>query len=150
VALWIRDELRTLGLRGFAKTSGALGTHVVVPLAPPVAFDRTKAFARDVSGRMVAQHPDVVTTKSTRALRPGRVLVDWLQNDPTRMTVAPYSLRATDWPSVSSPVTWDEVEEAVAAGRPESLVFLAGDVLERIDRLGDLMAEGLTAAQTLR
>ena len=73
-----------------------------------------------------------------RAARPGKVYVDWLQNDPTRQTVAPYSLRGLPWPTVATPVRWEEVEHAAQVGRPELLFFTPADVLERIERYGDL------------
>jgi bifunctional non-homologous end joining protein LigD len=75
-----------------------------------------------------------------RAARPGKVYVDWLQNDPTRQTVAPYSLRGLPWPVVATPVRWDEVERAAAEERPELLFFTPADVLERVERDGDLFA----------
>jgi bifunctional non-homologous end joining protein LigD len=71
------------------------------------------------------------------------VLVDWLQNDPARSTVAPYSLRGTAWPTVSTPITWDEVETCARERRPELLTFLASDVLDRVDRVGDVWASGV-------
>ena len=88
-------------------------------------------------------------TTQNRKERAGRVLVDWLQNDATRSTVAPYSLRATPFPTVSTPVTWEEVDQAVATKRPELLTFLAADALARIDRLGDVHAPVLELTQTL-
>jgi bifunctional non-homologous end joining protein LigD len=83
-----------------------------------------------------------------RSLRRGKVLVDWVQ-DPTRSTVAPYSLRAAPWPLVSTPLSWDEVENAVYGGRPERLFITSDSVLERVDRLGDVFAPVLELEQTL-
>ncbi|MDQ4082162.1 MAG: non-homologous end-joining DNA ligase, partial [Actinomycetota bacterium] len=119
VALRLREVLAGLGLASFAKTSGSVGLHVFVPLNVPHTYAETRGFARAVAAHLVAEHPDGVTDKQKRALRTGKILVDWLQNDPMRSTVAPYSLRATPWPSVSTPVAWDEVEAARAARRPE-------------------------------
>ncbi len=81
--------------------------------------------------------------------RRGKVFVDWLQNDPTRQTVAPYSLRGLPWPTVATPVTWAEVEQAVEERRPERLAFLAEDVLERLDRKGDVFLGVLELEQML-
>ena len=75
-----------------------------------------------------------------RAARPGKVYVDWLQNDPARQTVAPYSLRGLPRPVVATPVRWDEVEAAAEEERPELLFFTPADVLERVERDGDLFA----------
>jgi bifunctional non-homologous end joining protein LigD len=96
----------------------------------------TKALARELSAR-VAAALDLVVLEMKRTVRAGRVYVDWLQNDPSRQTVAAYSLRGMPWPLVATPVTWDEVE-AAAGGRPEQLVFGPADVLARIERDGDL------------
>jgi bifunctional non-homologous end joining protein LigD len=117
------------------KTSGLLGLHVYVPRRAP--FADTKTLARNVAAELAAETPELVTTTQKRAARRGKVLVDWLQNDPTRSTVAPYSLRAAPWPLASTPLSWDEVERAK---EPRELVFTAEDVLARLDRYGDLFA----------
>ena len=78
------------------------------------------------------------SVEQTRSLRAGRVLVDWLQNDVTRQTVAPYSLRGLPFPTIAAPVRWEELERAAAKARPESLVFTPADVRARIERDGDL------------
>ena len=148
VALWLRSELERLGLAAFAKTSGSVGLHLVVPLNEPHAFAETKAFARSLAGRAAADL-DGVVDRQARSARTGKVLVDWLQNDPMRSTVAPYSLRATDWPTVSTPVSWDEVEHCAATGRPEALTFDADAVLARIELHGDLFEPVLMTRQRL-
>jgi bifunctional non-homologous end joining protein LigD len=140
VALRVIDVLGSLGLPTLAKVSGARGVHVVVPLAPGHTFDHTKAAARTLAGRLEREAPDRMTATMARRERRGRVLVDWLQNDPTRSTVAAYSPRATPVPLVSMPVTTDELRDAVRAGRPELLRFGFRSALERIDRVGDLFA----------
>jgi bifunctional non-homologous end joining protein LigD len=140
LALVLRSRLADLGLTAFVKTSGSVGLHVEVPLAPGHSFDRTKAFARSLAACGSAERPDLVTDVIDRSRRGGLVYLDWIQNDQSRSTVAPYSLRATPWPLVSTPLTWSELEEAVATDRPESLVFGPGDVLGRVERLGDLFA----------
>jgi bifunctional non-homologous end joining protein LigD len=140
VALILRDRLDALGLPSYAKTSGSVGLHVYVPLAAGHSFEQTKAFARTLARELATDRPDLVTDVITRSRRAGLVYLDWIQNDASRSTVAAYSLRATPWPLVSTPVTWAELEEAVDAGRPEQLVFGPRDVLERVERLGDLFA----------
>jgi bifunctional non-homologous end joining protein LigD len=149
VALRLRAELDELGLAAFPKTSGSVGLHAYVPLNAPHTYDDTKTFARGLARRLAAADPERVTERAQRAERAGRVLVDWLQNDPTRSTVAPYSLRGTAWPTVSAPVAWAEVEEAAAERRPELLTFDARLVLDRLDRLGDLFAPVLEVEQAL-
>ncbi|MDQ3991382.1 MAG: non-homologous end-joining DNA ligase [Actinomycetota bacterium] len=149
VALWLREVLDGLGLEAFAKTSGAVGLHVYVPLGPGHRYDATKPFARGVARLLAERNPDRVIERMTRSLRPGKVLVDWLQNDPTRSTVAPYSLRAMAWPTVSTPVTWDEVEGAVRDRSPGTVTFQPGDVLDRIERMGDLFGPVLEIDQSL-
>ena len=108
-----------------------------------------KAFARALAEALARQWPDEVVTEMDKSRRAGKVLVDWLQNDPTRQTVAPYSLRGMPWPTVATPVTWEEVERAAAEDNAEALTFLAEHVLERIEREGDLFAQVLELEQTL-
>ncbi|HET7026664.1 MAG TPA: non-homologous end-joining DNA ligase [Candidatus Limnocylindrales bacterium] len=149
VALLLRLRLASVGLEAWPKTSGSVGLHVYVPLAPGHTFDQTKTFARSLAAELAAAHPDLVTDVIDRSRRAGLVYLDWIQNDASRSTVAAYSLRATPWPLVSTPVTWEELEDAVASSRPESLVFTPRDVLARVDRLGDLfapLAESSTAS----
>jgi bifunctional non-homologous end joining protein LigD len=140
VALLLRSRLASAGLDAVPKTSGSVGLHVYVPLAPGHTFERTKAFARSLAASLAAEHPDLVTNVIDRSRRAGLVYLDWIQNDASRSTVAPYSLRVTPWPLVSTPITWEELEDAVGSSRPESLVFTPRDVLARIDRFGDLFA----------
>lgn len=143
VALLLRDLLEELGLKSFAKTSGSLGLHLHVPVGAPHDGEHVKRFARAVAEALAQAHPDTVIAEVDKSRRAGKVFVDWLQNDPTRQTVAPYSLRGLTWPTVATPVTWDEVERA------DALTFLGEDVLERIERKGDLFAGVLTLEQEL-
>jgi bifunctional non-homologous end joining protein LigD len=143
VALLLRDLLDELGLASFAKTSGSLGLHLHVPLGTPHDGERVKAFARAVSEALAQAHPETVIASVDKSRRAGKVFLDWLQNDPTRQTVAPYSLRGLAWPTVATPVTWDEVERA------DALTFLGDDVLERVARDGDLFEPVLTLEQEL-
>ena len=133
VALLVRDLLAEVGLTLFAKTSGSKGMQVSAPVevSDPA---HTSAFARSVAQRLEREHPGLVVSRMTKALRPGKVLVDWSQNNPAKTTVAPYSLRAREEPTVSTPVTWDEVNNG------GSLRFTAPQVLDRIARGGDLFA----------
>ena len=149
VALRLRDALESVDLKGFAKTSGSVGMHVVVPLNSPHTWEETKAFARELARELVHELPDLVVDKQSRSLRRGKVLVDWLQNDPTRSTVAPYSLRAHGWPLVSTPVSWEEVRAAAENGREDGLLFEPAAVLDRVERVGDLYEPVLSLEQRL-
>jgi bifunctional non-homologous end joining protein LigD len=143
VALALRDRLERDGLRGFAKTSGLAGLHVYVPLNGTATFDDAKTYARTIAHALAEEQPARVVARNPKRLRGGKVLVDWLQNDPARSMVAPYSLRGMIFPTVSMPVTWDEVE------RGEPLVFIARDTVPRIEAHGDLFADVLRLRQSL-
>ena len=149
VALFVRSELEQRGLSSVAKTSGSLGLHVYVPLDGTTRFGDAKAFARVVARELTRAHPDRVVDRNARALRGGKVLLDWLQNDPARSTVAPYSLRALPWPTVSTPVTWEEVETTAMTGAAEPLTFTAADVVRRVAAHGDLFRPALETKQRL-
>jgi bifunctional non-homologous end joining protein LigD len=150
IGLRLRDALESQRLSAFPKTSGAKGLHVYVPLNDRAAtFEETKAYARTVARFLAEEDPQRVVDRQAKELRAGKVLVDWLQNDRFRSTVAPYSLRATPNATVSMPVTWEEVE-SVAAGADESaLEFPAPAALERIEERGDLFASVTTLRQRL-
>jgi bifunctional non-homologous end joining protein LigD len=149
VGLLLRDLLAEVGLVAFPKTSGSLGLHLHVPLGRPHDDEGLKAFARAVAETLARRHPEEVVAEMKRERRAGKVFVDWLQNDATRQTVAPYSLRGTPWPVVATPVKWDEIEAAASEDRPELLTFLADDVIERLDARGDLFADVLGLEQDL-
>ncbi len=136
VAGLVRELLNADGLDAFAKTSGNKGLQLYVPIAE-AAPGRTSAYAKELAQRLEAAQPDLVVHRMTKALRPGKVLVDWSQNNPAKTTVAAYSLRARETPTVSTPISWDEV-----GGCRESsdLRFTSADVLERVARDGDLLA----------
>ena len=146
VAMRVRELLAGLGLESFVKTSGSLGLHVLVPLNRDHGYAQTKAFAREVAARLAAEDPALVTDRTRRSERGGRVLVDWLGNDASRTTIAPYSLRAMDFPTASAPLRWEEVERARGPG---DLWFLATDVLDRLDAMGDPLAPALEVRQDL-
>jgi bifunctional non-homologous end joining protein LigD len=147
-ALLVRAILDDLGLASWPKTSGGNGIHVVVPTGGTARYATTKRFARAVAARLSTDRPDLIVDTMNRARGTGRVLVDWSQNDPGKSTVAPYSLRGHRFPTVSTPVTWDEVEEA-AGGDPDRLRFTPADVVARIDELGDLHAPVASRSQAM-
>jgi bifunctional non-homologous end joining protein LigD len=139
VALMLRELADELGLELYPKTSGSKGLQVYMPLNTPTAsFEQTKPFALAVAQLLEQRHPDLVVSNMRRDLREGRILVDWSQNDDMKTTICVYSLRARSRPTVSTPVTWDEVTETAERGSPESLRFEWSDVLERVERFGDL------------
>ncbi len=137
VALLLRDALSEDGIVAYPKTSGSKGLQLYAPLRPTPSDD-TRAYARSLALRLEKERPDLVVSEMTKALRPGKVLIDWSQNVAAKTTVAPYSLRARPEPTVSTPVTWDEVSNCAAV---EDLKFVADDVLRRIDDMGDLLAD---------
>jgi bifunctional non-homologous end joining protein LigD len=143
-AMLVRHALADAGLTAGVKTSGSAGLHVHVPLGTPHDPTRVKAFARRLAASLAAAHGDLVTDDPRPVARAGRVLVDWLQSEPRRLTVAPYSLRATDRPAVSTPLSWEEVAHA-----PDDLSFGPAEVLTRIARYGDLFATALTTRQAV-
>ncbi|HEX6073753.1 MAG TPA: non-homologous end-joining DNA ligase [Micromonosporaceae bacterium] len=134
VALLLRDRLAEDGIEAYPKTSGKKGLQLVCP----VSASQNDAVVSDYARRLAVQteraRPDQVVSRMARKLRPGKVFIDWSQNNASKTTVAPYSLRAQPEPTVSTPLTWREVE---AGGWPR---FTAGEVLERIERYGDPMA----------
>jgi bifunctional non-homologous end joining protein LigD len=149
VARLLRDALDHLGLGAWPKTSGSKGLQLYVPINGPAGYDQTRTFALALARVLERAHPDLVVTTQEKALRPGKVLIDWSQNTSFKTTVAVYSLRARPTPGVSTPVTWDELDAAVDAGDPEALRFSPDDTLARIDAHGDLMAPVLDTVQEL-
>jgi bifunctional non-homologous end joining protein LigD len=149
VALRLRELFGELGLECFAKHSGSKGIQVYVPLNTAVTYERTKSYSRAVAQALERAEPDLVVSKQKKELRKGKVLVDWSQNDFSKTTVAVYSLRCRDQPWASAPLTWDEVAELADDGDPESVRFLASEVLERVERHGDLFAPVLELKQKL-
>lgn len=150
VSVWLRELLEPLGLEAVPKTSGSKGLQVYVPLnVPDVTYDDTKPFAKAVAALLEKQHPELVVSRMSKDLRPGKVLVDWSQNNEHKTTVNVYSLRARDRPTVSTPVAWDEVDACLDAGDPSLLVFEHDEVLSRVERDGDLFGLVLTLVQEL-
>jgi bifunctional non-homologous end joining protein LigD len=150
VALELRELLSQLDLACVVKTSGSKGLHLSIPLQSGVATaDDTKRFALALGQLLESRDPERVTVTMAKEVRPGRVFVDWSQNDSHKTTVCAYSLRIRDRPSVSTPVTWDEVDDAAARGDADALTFEAPDVLARVEARGDLYADNLTVRQQL-
>lgn len=148
VALEARALLQAAALPSQAKVSGARGVHVLVGLRPGQTFAATKAVARAIGERLARERPELVTARlGRRAGRRGLVLVDWLQNDPTRSTIAAWSPRATPVPLVAAPAEWDEVEAAVRTGDPGMLRFGFQEALARIRSRPDAVARLLDPAQ---
>ncbi|MFJ8665136.1 non-homologous end-joining DNA ligase [Streptomyces sp. NPDC093600] len=135
VALWLREQLAADGLQTFAKTSGAKGLHLLVPVEPTPS-EQVSAYAKQLAVRAEADHPALVVHRMTRALRPGKVFVDHSQNSAAKTTATPYTLRARPRPTVSAPVTWEEVE---ACDDPGQLVLLMNDIAPRLERYGELL-----------
>ena len=126
------------------------GLHVYVPLnTPGVTFEDTKEFSRAIAMIFERENPRHITSTMTRSARPGKVFVDWSQNDETKTTVCVYSLRAKQQPTVSTPVTWDEVAMVAKKRDAAAITFLSNDLLERVDRRGDLFAPVLKLKQKL-
>ena len=140
VGLWLRDLLAEMKLKSWAKTSGSKGLQVYVPLNTPVTYGDTKGLSRALAEHLEREHVDLVVSKMLKSLRTGKVLVDWSQNDEHKTTVCVYSLRAKDEPTVSTPVTWDEVENCFRKKKADLLKFRSDQVLGRVEKIGDLFA----------
>jgi bifunctional non-homologous end joining protein LigD len=150
VGLQLQGMFEHLGLQSYAKTSGSKGLQVYVPLnSADATYKRTKPFAKAVAELLESTEPDMVISRMTKARRTGKVLIDWSQNDAKKTTVCVYSLRATERPTVSTPVEWDEVRATRDSGVPASLAFEAAQVLERVAERGDLFAPVLSLVQKL-
>jgi bifunctional non-homologous end joining protein LigD len=149
VGMWLKALFSKLKLECFAKTSGSKGLQVFVPLNTRVTYEQTKTFAHAVAESLEHEFPKVVVSKMQKNLRAGKVLVDWSQNDPHKTTVCVYSLRAKEHPTVSTPVTWDEVATALKEKNAKLLTFEVNDVLKRVKQQGDLFAPVLKLKQKL-
>jgi bifunctional non-homologous end joining protein LigD len=148
-ALQLKVLLEELKLKSFVKTSGSKGLQVYVPLNSPITYEKTKAFAHAVAIRLELASPKSIVSKMQKALRKGKVLVDWSQNDDHKTTVCVYSLRAKERPNVSTPVTWEEVETALKKKDARMLMFEPEQVLKRIKKNGDMLAPVLKLKQKL-
>jgi bifunctional non-homologous end joining protein LigD len=138
-----------LKLESFAKTSGSKGLQVYVPLNQAVSYEQTKPLARRIAELLEQRMPELVVSRMTKRLRPGKVLVDWSQNDAHKTTVTVYSVRAKERPTVSTPVTWEEVAQAREERDENLLTFTTDEVLDRAAEQGDLFAPVVSLKQGL-
>src|SRR6187200_3431948 len=138
VGIWLRDLLADMKLKAFAKTSGSKGLQVYVPLNTSATFDRTKDLSRALAQHLEGEHGSLVTSNMSKALRKGKVFVDWSQNDEHKTTICVYSLRAREEPTVSTPVGWDEVENCLKKKKADLLKFRSDKVIARFEKRGDL------------
>ena len=149
IALRVRDLFGDFGLECFPKTSGGKGLQVYLPLNNDLTYEVTKPYAQALAQLLERMYPDEIVSRMTKKLRKGKVFVDWSQNTESKTTVAAYSLRARERPTVSTPLEWSEVEAAAQSGDSEPIRFEASDVLARIDERGDLFAPVLELEQEL-
>jgi len=149
VGMWLREIFEHFGLQSFPKTSGSKGLQIYVPLNTSTTYGVTKSFANALARLLEDQHRELVVSDMKKELRKGRVLVDWSQNDQHKTTIAVYSLRAREHPTVSTPVKWEEVELLLKKKDPSILVFEAAQVLKRVEKLGDLFEPALKLKQKL-
>jgi bifunctional non-homologous end joining protein LigD len=136
IAQWISERLTS---EVFAKTSGSKGLQLYTRLSRR-SWEQATEEAHEIARAVEADHSDLVVSIMRKTLREKKVLIDWSQNSPSKTTVAVYSLRARDEPTVSTPVTWAEVSTCAKRGDPNLMRFEADEVLRRVDKLGDLMA----------
>jgi bifunctional non-homologous end joining protein LigD len=149
VGLWVRNIFEHFGLESFPKTSGSKGLQIYVPLNTKTSYGQTKPFAHAVARLLEQEHPELVVSDMKKAVRTNKVFVDWSQNDEHKTTIGVYSLRARERPTVSAPVTWDEVEQALKKKDAQRLVFEAADELARVEKMGDLFEPVLRLRQKL-
>jgi bifunctional non-homologous end joining protein LigD len=149
VGMWLREIFEHFGLQSFPKTSGSKGLQIYVPLNTSTSYEETKPFAHALARLLEDQHRELVVSDMKKELRKGKVLVDWSQNDEHKTTIAVYSLRAREHPTVSTPVKWEEVEQLLKKKDPSVLVFEVEQVLKRVDKMGDLFAPTLELKQKL-
>ena len=146
VAQLVRTALDKVGIEAYPKTSGSKGMQLYVPLDAKRPWQDVHAYARELAEQLEEEHPDLVVSNMKKELRGGKVLVDWSQNNSAKTTIAPYSLRARALPTVSTPITWHEVE---GCRKPTDLRFTADDVLDRVQAQGDLFAPVLDGGPSL-
>jgi len=149
VAIWVRAIFDHFGLQSFTKTSGSKGMQIYVPLNTKTTYDETKPFAHAVARLLEQEHPELVVSDMKKAVRANKIFVDWSQNDQHKTTIAVYSLRARERPTVSTPITWEEVEQTLKKKDAQRLVFEAADVLKRVEKMGDLFEPVLKLKQKL-
>ncbi|MGV0577465.1 ATP-dependent DNA ligase [Mycolicibacterium elephantis] len=135
VATAVRDLMSDIGLTTFPLTSGSKGLHLYAPLEEPVSSQGASVLAKRVAQQLEKAMPKLVTATMTKSQRTGKVFLDWSQNNASKTTIAPYSLRGREHPTVAAPRTWEEIED------PELRHLDFGEVLDRVDEMGDLLAE---------
>jgi bifunctional non-homologous end joining protein LigD len=149
VGIWLREIFEHFGLQSFPKTSGSKGLQIYVPLNTPTSYEGTKPFAHALARLLEDQHRELVVSDMKKELRKGKVFVDWSQNDQHKTTIAVYSLRAREHPTVSTPVKWEEVEQLFKKKDATFLVFEAEQVIKRVEKMGDLFEPTLKLKQKL-
>jgi bifunctional non-homologous end joining protein LigD len=149
VGVWLREIFDHFGLQSFPKTSGSKGLQIYVPLNTQTSYDATKLFAHALAQLLEHDHPREVVSDMKKQIRTGKVFVDWSQNDEHKTTVAVYSLRAREHPTVSTPVTWEEVERTLRKKDASLLVFEASQVVSRFEKMGDLFEPVVELKQKL-
>lgn len=149
IGMRLRELLDGMKLKAFAKTSGSKGLQVYVPLNTAVTYDQTKGLSRALAQRLEQEHPDRVTSNMSKAVRKGKVFVDWSQNDEHKTTICVYSLRAKEQPTVSTPVSWEEVEICLKKKKADLLKFRSDQTLARVEKQGDLFEPVETLKQKL-
>jgi bifunctional non-homologous end joining protein LigD len=136
VALLLRDRLAEDGVQAYPKTSGKKGMQLCCPVSGTQTSDEVSGYAKRIAEELERRHPKLVLSRMAKPLRRNKVFIDWSQNSAAKTTVTPYSLRAQSVPSVSTPLTWGEVEEGGFSAED----FTAPVVLARVEKLGDLLA----------
>ena len=149
VAVWLRAIFDHFKLQSFPKTSGSKGMQIYVPLNTKPSYAETKPFANALARLLENEHRDLVVSDMKKAIRTNKIFVDWSQNDEHKTTVSVYSLRAREHPTVSTPITWDEVERTLKKKDSNLLVFESHQTLQRVEKIGDLFAPLLTLKQKL-
>ena len=148
VAVLMRDRLAADGVAAYPKTSGKKGMQLCCPISGRQDAEHVSAYAKRVAEELAAMVPSGITARMAKAVRPGKVFIDWSQNNAAKTTVTPYSLRAQEVPTASTPLTWDEVE-AIGTGAEPARQYGAGEVLERVERHGDLLSDLLLPGPVL-
>lgn len=149
VGIWLGELLDKMKLKAFAKTSGSKGLQVYVPLNTAVTYDQTKGLSRSLAQALEREHPECVTSNMSKAVRKGKVFVDWSQNDEHKTTICVYSLRAKEQPTVSTPISWNEVETCLKKKNAEFLKFRSDQTISRVEKEGDLFQPVETLKQKL-
>ncbi len=149
VAIWLRTIFEHFKLQSFPKTSGSKGMQIYIPLNTKTSYDETKPLAHALARLLENEHPDLVVSDMKKAIRTNKIFVDWSQNDEHKTTVSVYALRARERPTVSTPITWDEVENCLKKKDAKLLVFETHQTLARVEKLGDLFAPLLELKQKL-